>query len=341
MAAAVADKGLILVFDLDQTIVDSHNIHRLLAIEEAKPDGMSKAWEVLHSKINMNLVDKVLAPAVLMREAGNVDAILMLTNNADRGYVANICYVLSHILSSEGKFDFVRETNRGNRNFPKVPNLFDYVMVRQHPSREVSSNPPKSLEDIKFMLEPLDVRYTDDADLARRTFFFDDNVSHVLSVELADQGYADHFVVMRGPDSEGGVNLGFKAGKPDLTDYISIEVAFSNIRKGRVAVPPVDAAALAASKARIRASALAARTAAAARNPTPSAALQRYMIHTIGSETGVNDANARTYLERAGWNTALASELIIQNMRRGGRRKKTVMNRLRRIYGRKLTRRHK
>jgi hypothetical protein len=220
-------------------------------------------------------------------------------------------------------------------------------MVRQHPSREVSSNPPKSLEDVKFMLEPLDVRYTDDADLARRTFFFDDNVSHVLAAELADQGYADHFIVMRGPDSEGGVNLGFKAGKPDLTDYMSIEIAFSNIRKGRVAVPAVDAVALAASKAAaaakaasIRATALAARTAAAARKPTPSAAVQRYMIHTIGSETGVNDANARSYLERAGWNTALASDLIIQNMRKGGRRK-TVLNRLRRIYGRKITRRRK
>jgi len=343
MAAAAAreDKGLILVFDLDQTIIDSSNIHNLLAVEEAKPAANSKAWEVLSSQLNPELIHAVLKPAVELRNMGHIDAICMLTNNADRGYVANVCHLLGDMLRSEGNFGFVRNSNQGNRNFPQVPNLFDYVMVRQHPWRQASSNPPKSLDDVKFMMEALEVTYADDSDLARRTFFFDDNTGHVLAQELRDRGYPDHYIAMKGPDSEKGVNLGFLAGKHDLTDYTAILMAFSRIRKGQEAVPAVDAGALAASKASVKATALAGRTAAAARNPTPSAAVQRYMIHTIGSETGVNDANAKSYLEKAGWNTILASELILHNMTKGGRRKKTVMNRLRRIYGRKMTRRHK
>jgi hypothetical protein len=346
MAAAAAreDKGLILVFDLDQTIIDSSNIHDLLAVEEAKPEANSKAWDVLASQLNPELIHAVLAPAVALRDAGHVDAIFMLTNNADRGYVANVCYLLGSMLKSEGKFEFIRNSNEGNRNFPHVVNVFDYVMVRQHPWRQASSNPPKSLDDVKFMMEALHITYTDDGDLARRTFFFDDNVGHVLAQELNDQGYPNHYIAMKGPESKNGVNLGFLAGKHDLTDYTAIQTAFRRIRKGLEAVPAINATAAASAKQAAfatRARELAARTAVALRKSPPSAAEQRYIINIVSVETGLSDANSRSYLEKAGWDKILATDMIVHNMTTGGRRKKTIMRRLRRIYGRKMTRRHK
>jgi hypothetical protein len=225
--------GLILVFDLDQTLIDSTDMLQLLNEELKKPNSELDADRIITGKINMTLINTVLIPAVKLRDTGRgVDAIFMLTNNSDRDYIGLICLYLSRLVQSVGRFSNVKNGPMGNSQYPSINTVFDYVMVRQHPSREQVYNPPKSLSDVEYMMKALNLPDRGRADVAKRTFFFDDNENHTIRRQLDIYGYPGHYILIRGPDYVDNVNRGYIAGKPDLTDYSYIDYVLKSVGRG-------------------------------------------------------------------------------------------------------------
>ena len=150
--------GLILVFDLDETITST--------------------GEPLY--LNTYILN-ILTKASKLR-GKRVDAICLLTNNSDRDYVAFIDSQLLQRTGSIGKYT-------GDDGMPTDQEyFFDYIMTREHFLR---CNETKSLKDIKRFAFMLELPYVDDNDLKNRTFFFDDQ-PHILQKEL-DPG---HYVLI-------------------------------------------------------------------------------------------------------------------------------------------------
>jgi len=184
--------GLVLVFDLDQTLIDSNGF--------SKEHSTENIWNRIAKYINMRIINEVFKPAIKLRAEKKVDAIFLLSNNASKDYVIHVINYLSLRLG--------------------VDEPFDYVMIRQHSSRPQVVNPPKRLEDVKFMMDNavVPIPYSDDT-LASRVYFFDDNTAHEIRKELEP----DHYIEIQGPDvDEKEQNMGFIAGKPDFSDYMEI-----------------------------------------------------------------------------------------------------------------------
>ena len=353
--------GLIFVFDLDQTLIDSEGTFEELDADERKPPAEQRVWDIIHERLNMTLITKVLAPACALRDSGvGIDAICLLTNNSSREYVANIALYLKELIKSNGQFKTIQKTPNGNSEFPEIDTVFDYIMVRQHKSRNGSGNPPKSLTDIAYMMNALEIPFKDPADVARRTFFFDDNTSHRIRQQLTTYGYPTHYTIIQGPDSVGGINKGFVKGKPDFTDYRYIDQVFRRINRGEEPAPFASAHVTIVPMKR-----------------TVDRRNDESKINRLFMESGINKEQARSYLEKAGWDTNAAERQVIADLDEakkvaanaalpphlrgrttvpartlhntaesmkptsGGRRKKTInnMKRLRKIYARKLTRR--
>jgi len=274
--------GLIFVFDLDQTLIDSDGI-----FEEGQNS--------IYNHLNMTLLRKALAPAAEFRDKGiAIDAICLLTNNSSREFVANVSSFLYELLQSKGRFSIIQGSPSGNSEFPEIDTIFDYIMVRQHASRNGSENPPKTLTDVAYMMNALNIPFRDVADLARRTYFFDDNPSHKIRQQLTTFGYPTHYTLIEGPDSVRGVNKGFIKGKPDLTDYKYIDQVFRRIQRGE--------------------------------DPVPVAPIHVTVVPMKRSIDLPPHLRGRTVAE------SMKSVY-------GGRRNKTYMKHLRKIYGRRLTRR--
>lgn len=201
--------GVILVFDLDQTLIDSNEMFI----------SKENIWNRIGANLNMRLINEVLKPALELRADKKVDAIFLLSNNSSTDYVLNVIRYLSLILG--------------------VDELFDYSMIRTHPSRPKNNNPPKRMIDIKYMMNNaiIPIPYTDD--LASRVYFFDDKTNHVIRKEFEP----DHYIEIRGPDLDAaGNNMGFIAGKPDVSDYITIKHVLDSLmtNKNRNYTNPVN-----------------------------------------------------------------------------------------------------
>lgn len=200
--------GLILVFDLDQTLIDSTALFPKLAEEDKKPEADRDYFSIIDSTSNKTILNDVLLPAVKLKGAG-VDGIFLLTNNNSIQYVSRIIIYLNMLA----------------QNY-----VFNFSMLRKHVSRPSVLNPPKRLEDVQYMManSSVPVPFTDTGNLAKRTFMFDDNSSHVIKDELLREGVEDHYIEVQGPDlTPDGTNMGYISGKPDLTDYrpILLELA--------------------------------------------------------------------------------------------------------------------
>jgi hypothetical protein len=230
------NKGLILVFDLDQTLIDTEKLFRrkdppsefngvIFESLMERIDTPHRSDNVIHKQINHRLIEEVLAPASELRGRG-VDGIFLLTNNNSNVYVKAVGRYLANKL---GNTD-------GNEYF------FDYIMTRNDPSR--GANPlSKNLSNIKHMLrtrcpfshkirEPVEI--IDDLDLAERLFFFDDQIyplykeifqniglgsNRKLGLDLPN--FSDHYIHMRGTIQH------------DTTDYSIVKEALA-----RIAPPP-------------------------------------------------------------------------------------------------------
>jgi hypothetical protein len=233
----MAKQGLVLVFDLDQTLIDTDNDWR--GIMASLDDDTLTAEEfkaAIHQKIdpllNMTLIEKVLRPASVLRQTGQVSAILMLTNNSRYNFAANVSYAIQEALESVSRF---HDGSKKRHYF-----FFDYIMIRTHQSRNGSANPPKSINDVKNMLGRLQLP-TDN--LEQRTYFFDDTSDHAIRADFRSAGVEDHYITI----SPGNPALsGFSRGYADPTDYSPVERALA---EASATVVPSTAAPVAAPNA--------------------------------------------------------------------------------------------
>ena len=148
--------GLVLVWDMDNTLVGNYY------------DVLDKSsYNILY--FNNNAVD-VLEQALIARDQRKVDAIFMLTNNADKNFI-----------------EYVH--NRLKKRL-KVPFVFDYIMDRTHEARPLSDNPPKRLEDVEYMMRAVDLS---SYNLSNRVFFFDDIPDHEIFNEIPPSHYIQIF----------------------------------------------------------------------------------------------------------------------------------------------------
>lgn len=230
------NRGLILVFDLDQTLIDTQSLLRpkkapsefkglvvQSLMERINTPGVSD--RLIDKHINHRLIEEVLAPASALRGRG-VDGIFLLTNNDSNFYVNAVCrYLVNNLRNTDGNDCF-----------------FDYIMTRNDPSRG-ADRLSKNLSNIKYMLNGVcpfsnrrrkPVEFIDDLDLAERLFFFDDQMyplydeifqniglgsNRKLGLDLPN--FSDHYILMRGTIQH------------DTTDYSVVKEALA-----RIAGPP-------------------------------------------------------------------------------------------------------
>ena len=223
--------GLVLVFDLDNTIIDTDLELMKFVIDEARP--LAERDAHIDAALNKKLLNEVLRPAAKLRDDGSnkVSAILLLTNNSSEEYASLVSSYLAKLLKSEGAFETVRADRF--KGAPSIPPsihglFFDYIMIRTHPTRPQNPSvnggpvPPKRIADIFTMLNRLGMPTND---LERRTFFFDDSIQrHELLRELYVKGYPSHYVFI---EANQGSESGYMKGSPDATDYSQVVKAFA------------------------------------------------------------------------------------------------------------------
>jgi hypothetical protein len=214
--------GLILVLDMDQTILDSSDPYLF-----ERPN-TEEALVILKQKIRKALnpnVFNILRRASKLRPSGKVSGIFLLTNNSSRILVSAVDEVLFEDLSSRGKY---KTYNNSNENkMPDKPYFFDAIMMRQHPSRPktVDNNPPKRLLDIFNMIKSVGIKDPSIASM-KDIYFFDDIGTHNLRSEfnfMSNGKYKDHYIQITPP---------FKVSTPDLTVYTPITNALDSLEKG-------------------------------------------------------------------------------------------------------------
>lgn len=209
--------GLILVFDMDQTILDSSDPYLF-----NRPN-TNEAHIILKQKIreglNWNVVN-ILRRAAKLRPS-KVSAICLLTNNSSEILVSAVDEVLyEETGNSRGKYK-TYELDGDDRTMPEKPYFFDSIMMRQHSFRKktVDDNPPKRIIDIWNMMYFLGIQ--GNMENMKDIYFFDDIGNHVLRHELnslADGKYSDHYIQISPP---------FHKSLPDSTNYDSILRALS------------------------------------------------------------------------------------------------------------------
>ena len=148
--------GLVLVWDMDNTLVGNY-----FDVENRTEK------DILY--LNRNAV-AVLQEAIKAKERGTVEAIFMLTNNADK--------------------EFIEYVHNRLKTRLDVPVVFDYIMDREHEARPPSDDPPKRLEDIDYMMRTIG---KSTYNLANRVFFFDDIPDHKILTEIPPAHYIHIF----------------------------------------------------------------------------------------------------------------------------------------------------
>jgi len=226
-SAASPGKGLVLVFDLDNTIINTSE--ELINFVKDKTKTPEEKKQLIDDALNKVLINEVLKPAADLRDTNTnkVDAIFLLTNNSSYDYVSAVSSYLAEILKSKGSFETVRkDRKRGDPKFPDPTSdghFFDYIMVRQHPSRSVFS-PTKSSQDITFMMISLNKPVND---LLNRVLFFDDAVPrHYLFSEFEGKGLNDRYIFIKNNTEQ---QIGFVKGTPDITDYSFVTSEFHRV----------------------------------------------------------------------------------------------------------------
>jgi hypothetical protein len=199
------DSGLVLAFDLDNTLIDSRGVLK------QRDSNWETIEQYIRDNLNLTIVEKILRPAIRLREEGKVSAILLITNNMLTTYADCVEYYIA-------------------RHFGMLyGNVFDYMMLRQDPMRALPrNNPPKRLLDIQNCLVKIGKSVDN---LAKRTFFFDDSHLHQIKKDFIKEGCSENYIHVKGPVSTfypeyGMINNGFIAGMLDLTDYEPIIEAF-------------------------------------------------------------------------------------------------------------------
>lgn len=220
--------GLVLVFDMDQTILDSSDPY--LFQRPPTPEARVILKRKIRDLLNWNVVN-IIKRASALRPSGQVTAICLLTNNSSHILVSAVDEVLYEETGSKGKYN-TYPGNANDRDMPprSEPYFFDSIMMRQHSSRPktIDDNPPKRLVDVLNMLKFAGIS---DAglDSMKDIYFFDDIGTHDLRAEfnfISEGKYRDHYIQITPP---------FRKIVTDRTNYEPILRALSNI-DGRPAV---------------------------------------------------------------------------------------------------------
>jgi len=208
--------GLFLVFDLDQTIIDSKDNYFFKDINTAEEYNLYK--KKIRESLNWNVIN-ILSRASKLRPH-MVSAICLLTNNSYDVFVSAVDEVIRDITGSVGKY----KTYTGNadaKTMPDKPYFFDSIMMFQHSSRKYDANkiPVKSILDIAHMATLIGIKLPNIKDV----YFFDDIGTHRLRSEfnfMSDGKYKDHYIQITPPYSN---------FRKDNTSYASILKGLSDL----------------------------------------------------------------------------------------------------------------
>ena len=159
------NQGLVLVFDLDQTLIDTNALLSSGAwdkIDFSERESAFINYNTIGPFLNLHLIKDVIKPALELRPQ-QVSAILLLTNNGNDTFVNIVCEVI-----------------RQKMRWP-MP-IFDSVMTRNSLLRDKSNDPPKSIGDVAVMMHN---KGLNTEDLSSRVYFFDDRFEpHVIRSQL-------------------------------------------------------------------------------------------------------------------------------------------------------------
>jgi hypothetical protein len=161
--------GIVLVFDLDQTIVDTQE--SFLHLDTSMIDRLKKQ---IRPFLNENIVN-LLKRASKLRHT-HVSAICLLTNNSDVVFIAAVDSLLRDLCGSPGKYKTPDNIDDYSKYFVNQDYFFDAIMPRYHPTRDPTSS--KSVKDVKVMMSYLGEKVVLDD-----IYFFDDQ-PHVIDREI-------------------------------------------------------------------------------------------------------------------------------------------------------------
>jgi len=222
--------GLVLVFDMDQTILDSSDPY-LFKIPNG-PEEYTVLKERIRQGLNWNIIN-IIKRAVKLRPSGKVTAICLLTNNSSTILVSAVDEVLYDETGSKGKYKSYKG-NANDRTMPDKPYFFDSIMMRQHSSRPktIDNNPPKRYIDIMNMLKFIGMKDVG-IDTMKDVYFFDDIGTHNLRAEfnfMSEGKYKDHYIQITPP---------YNKLLQDRTDYNPILHSLAAIDKQQPTLPPL------------------------------------------------------------------------------------------------------
>jgi hypothetical protein len=216
--------GLILVLDMDQTIIDSEPFFR------QNPLNRSKIPEYL----NMNIIHILLRAAKL--RPNKVKGIFLLTNNLDKDFIAKVdTAILDLSMGSKGKYNTSESTDYISQKMPDKEYFFDDIFMLDHPKRKskIPGGSPevKDIHTVVEMIKTIDS--TASPNIISKLFFFDDIPDHKLHDEFLNSSggkYKQHYMTITPP---------YKKGITDKTNYTPILKALhkldgkSGLRKTR------------------------------------------------------------------------------------------------------------
>jgi hypothetical protein len=204
--------GVVLVFDMDQTIIDSSD-DSLFRIPDTPDNFRTLKFKLKsQSRVNINIVN-ILKRAARLRLSGKVSAICLLTNNSDAFFVSAVDGLLKDEISyrdpegAVGRYrnsEYLKKDPESIKMRDNQGYFFDVIMMRHHSSRKRLDSPPKSFEDVKTMMG-----YLDKAVNLRDVYFFDD-IFHKLDGELIFEGFDSQSIKITPP---------FDRFKHDFTNY--------------------------------------------------------------------------------------------------------------------------
>jgi hypothetical protein len=173
--------GLVLVFDVDGTIGPVHG-------EPGQGQGRGQGLSAINPKI-LEIIREALAA-----RGKTVDAIFILSNNSDTGYMARIEARIQELLgTSEPIFDDIMARGDYRRDI----HYEDFYLEDGLPVH----NPRKSLAEVASMIESINTppaffrskvprsKQISLRNLANRVYFFDDLDDHVIRGEINNTQY--------------------------------------------------------------------------------------------------------------------------------------------------------
>ena len=205
---------IVLVFDMDQTLIDTNKDSGIAMKDNTKIPGF----------LNTRLLKEVISPAVRLRNQGRNIAILVLTNNGDEGYIQAVMSEINNRISdlnsdlnirSKLKVGDIKNFNQylEEKKKEKVRPVFDAYMTAKTSGR-VGKGFVKDLEDVKLMLTNARLRYNP-GQLELNTYMFDDMPGHVIESQISSGNYF-YIVSKKGEE-------GFTVDGGDATDYSKIK----------------------------------------------------------------------------------------------------------------------